>query len=56
MILLLTAGTLHAVANSYVPAAGGSWGTAGNWSLGHVPTSSEDVEVIADGGVDKVGG
>ena len=33
LLLLLAAGTVHAVVNSYGPAAGGSWGTAGNWSL-----------------------
>lgn len=48
----LTAGTVAlsgfyifqmSIANIWLAAANGSWNVAGNWSLGHVPTSGEDV-------------
>jgi hypothetical protein len=42
-----------AATNSYVPAAGGNWNTAGNWSLGHAPINNEDVEVIVSGSANK---
>ncbi len=33
--------------NSYVPAAGGNWSAAGNWSLGHCPIGNESPYIIA---------
>jgi hypothetical protein len=36
-------------ANSWKAAVSGDWDTASNWSLGHVPTASEDVNIAIAG-------
>ncbi|HYV97026.1 MAG TPA: hypothetical protein VE967_06205 [Gemmatimonadaceae bacterium] len=35
--------------NSWTNASGGNWSTAASWSLGHVPTATEDVRIVAAG-------
>jgi YD repeat-containing protein len=35
--------------NTWVAAGGGDWDTAGNWSLGHVPTANEDAVINESG-------
>lgn len=52
-IVLSIASVSVAATNSYVPASGGLWNTAGNWSLGHTPVTPEDVEVIVSGNAHK---
>src|SRR4051794_15108204 len=44
-VLALAAAPAHAVTNSFT--SGTDWNTPGNWSLGHVPTATEDVTISA---------
>src|ERR1017187_7683139 len=35
--------------NSWIANSGGDWDTASNWSLGHMPTASEDAVINESG-------
>ena len=40
--------------NSYTQATGGLWTEAGNWSLGHIPTSTETPVIVAGSTANKI--
>ena len=52
-IVLIASSASAAVDNSFVPAAGGFWNTAGNWSLGHTPTSANNALIVCSGNAHK---
>ncbi len=52
-VALLVLPVAWAADNLYVPAAGGNWNVAANWSLGHCPNSTEHAKILVSGNAHK---